>query len=240
MSVKKIAKIAVLMALTALTSSCLEKADNLSSDTKNASNSVWQWDDQQKSWLYNGSLYTAKFDNSTTPLWKKQENSIVLQIESVKSLTNFDSAPKALQMKIFQLSDPKAFLQAATSSSGLKHLLTTEQIDPAVVGMERLFVLPGISQTINLDRKEKARYIGVVLGYASLNQEKISRLVPIVVLDDEDSEGKSSKFPSLLASINSDSAQNTQKEKNSLRPAVLKMNLVLEANGINKLAVDVK
>jgi predicted component of type VI protein secretion system len=235
MGVKKIAKIVSLIALILLATSCLEKTNNLSTENMDVANKLWQWDDVKKSWLYNGSVFSTK----TSPVlpasaWKKQANAIFLRVESLKSLNAFDNAPKALQMKVFQLSDSKAFLQAAKSSSGLKHLLVTEQIDPAVLGMERLIVLPGVSQSVSLDRLEGARYLGIVLGYASLKQEKIFRLIPIVALDDGNN---TLLLPAALTS-NETKLQNAKAVALSSRPAVLKINLFLEANGINKLDVD--
>lgn len=242
MGLNKIVKIVSLIALTVLVSSCLEKANNLSTVNQDVPNKVWQWDDQQKNWLYNGSLFSAKVTEPSASVWKKQENAIILRVESAKSLNAFDNAPKALQMKVFQLSDPKAFLQAAKSASGLKHLLMTEQIDPAVLGMERLIVLPGVSQSVSFDRLEGVRYIGIVLGYASLKQEQIFRLIPIVALDDDNTAKAtevSALLPTALVSRETQPA-NVKSVKASSRAAVLKINLSLGANGINKLDVDAR
>jgi type VI secretion system VasD/TssJ family lipoprotein len=233
MDMKKIVKIVLLVALTVVASSCLEKANNLSTENQDTAN-ILHWDDQQKSWVYHGSAFLPKTNEFPASVWKRQENAITVRVESVRSLTAFDNAPKALQMKVFQLSDPKAFLQAAKSSSGLKHLLVTEHIDPAILGMERVIVLPGVSQTVSLDRQEGARYIGIVLGYANLKQEKIFRLIPIVTLDDDNHVGKTAEVPSLLPSA---LVSNETKPSRAIpsRPALLKINLFLEAYGINKL-----
>lgn len=243
MGLKKIVKIVLLVVLTVVATSCLEKANNLGTENKEVANKLWQWDDLQKSWLYNGSLLPPKVNESPSPVWKRQENAILLRVDSVKSLNAFDDAPKALQMKVFQLSDPKAFLQAAKSSSGLKHLLVTEQIDPAILGMERLIVLPGVGQSVSLARLEGARYIGIVLGYATLKQEKIFRLIPIVTLDDDNNMAKTSEISSLLPSslVSRESKQaNVKAATISGRPAILKINLFLEADGIDKLDVDAR
>lgn len=240
MGLKNSVKIVLLVALAVVASSCLEKTENLGTE-KEATNKLWQWDDTQKSWLYNGSLFTPKPNDFAASVWKKKENAISLRVESLKSLNAFDNAPKALQMKVFQLSDSKAFLQAAKSSSGLKHLLVTEQIDPAVVGMERRIILPGESQSLTLDRLEGARYIGIVLGYGSLKQDKIFRLIPIVTLEDSNPAEKPAEESSFLSSLVSSKAKQSEvKPLTTGHPAVLKINLLLEANGINKLEVDAR
>ena len=239
MGLKKSVKIVLLVVLAVFATGCLEKTETLNTDNKEAANKLWQWDDVQKSWLYNGSLFTPKPNSSAASVWKKKENAILFRVESPKSLTAFDNAPKALQMKIFQLSDSKAFLQAAKSNSGLKHLLITQHIDPAIIGVERLIVLPGVSQSMSLDRQEGARYIGIVLGYASLKQEKIFRLIPIVTIEDSYPAEKTSEDFSLLASL-SNSRPDVKPIPVSGHPVTLKINLQLEANGISKLEVDVR
>ncbi len=241
MGLKKIRKIVLLVALAVIASSCLEKTNNLNSESSDHANKLWQWDDVQKSWLYNGALFIPKPNDFAASVWKKKENAILLRVESLKSLNAFDNAPKALQMKVFQLTDSKAFLQAAKSASGLKHLLVTEQIDPAIVGMERLIVLPGVSQSVSLNRQEGARYIGIILGYATLKQEKIFRLIPIVTLDDSHPSEKPAEESSLLSSlVNQQTRPPEVKPLTTGHPATLKIDLLLEANGISKLEVDAK
>jgi predicted component of type VI protein secretion system len=240
MGLPKIIKVVLLVILTVLATSCLEKVDNLGS--LNRDSDKLHWDDKQKGWAYNGALLLPKPSDLPLSLLKQKENSILLRVESPKTLNSFDNAPKALQMKIFQLSDAKAFLHAAKSSTGLKHLLVTEQIDPAILGMERLFVLPGIGQSLSLTRLEGTRYIGIVLGYASLKQEKIFRLIPILALDDNN---EIAKAPEIASSLTSSFISSPNKPANkslniSGRPADLKINLFLEANGIDKLDVVAK
>jgi type VI secretion system VasD/TssJ family lipoprotein len=238
-TVVKIASIISLVVLTLSLGGCIEKTGNVTVENKGPVNSLWQWDDQQKNWLYNGGLFAPKAVDNDTVAWKAKEKAIFVNIESPKVLNAFDNAPKALSMKIFQLSDAKAFLHAAKSSSGLKHLLITEQIDPAILSMERLIILPGTSQVVSLDRQENTRYIGIILGYSSLKQDKIFRLIPIVAIDDNaQTLDVSSLLTASLASVEGKAA--TKVIKTSARPAVLKMNLSLGATGINKLDVEAK
>lgn len=240
MGMKNFVKIASLVILTLLATSCLEKA-NKGSGNKDAANKLWQWDDVQKSWLYDGSLFAPKVNDSPASMWKGKEKAILLQVDALKAMNMFDNAPKALQMKVFQLSDPKAFLQAAKSSSGLKHLLVTEQIDPAILGMERLIILPGTNQTVSLDREEGARYIGIVLGYANLNQEKIFRFIPLITLDDNsNTEEAPAEDSSLLSSLVGRKAKQSKVKMAAMlgHPATLKINLFLESSGIDKLDVS--
>ncbi|MEY4767448.1 MAG: type secretion system outer rane lipoprotein TssJ [Pseudomonadota bacterium] len=205
-----------------LLNGCAEKANTVTANNKNEYSTLWEWDDQKKIWLYNGSLFAPKASETTTE-WTPKEKAISLTVGSAKSLNAFDNAPKALQMKVFQLSDPTAFLRAAKSTSGLRHLLITEQIDPANLGSERLIILPGTTQNLQFDRLKGTRYIGIICGYSTLKAEQVFRLVPIIAMNDKNIE------------TSANNGVNTQG-----RPAIIKMELFLGAAGIDKLHVDVK
>lgn len=233
-------KIVLLFAFTALTTGCLEKSKNTAAESpakQQITDKRWQWDDQRKEWAYNGSLFKRKPEEPSPSVWKNQDNAIVLNVESPKTLTLFDNAPNAVQMKVFQLSDSKAFSQAAKSASGLKHLLVTEQIDPAILAMQRLMVLPGVAQTLTLDRKAGARYIGIVLGYASLEQARIFRLIPLVSVEN-DNAGDSKISAFLPTAVAADKTQINVAAKETVRAAILRLNLQLKADGIDRLDVD--
>jgi hypothetical protein len=80
-----------------------------------------------------------------------------------------------------------------------------------------------------------------VLGYASLKQEQIFRLIPIVTVDDNHPTEKTVQESPLLSSLVNNNKQPDVKPLTTLgHPAVLKINLLLEANGISKLDVDVR
>ena len=143
----------------------------------------WRWDDQEQNWVDKGNVFNAEAKKVSEMPWVHQQNAISLEIKSEKSLNAFDNSPNALLMKVFQLTDPRAFLIASESHSGLKRLLTAEQIDPACIRVERFIVLPGNKQTLLLDREEGVRYLGIILGYSNFQQSKISRLIPIVITE---------------------------------------------------------
>lgn len=224
------------------TTACVQKTNTLATDNKKAIANSWHWNDEQKQWFYNGSVFDVEKNNYPAS-WEFEKQAISLDIKSVQSLNAFDNAPNALLMKIFQLSDSKAFLKAAESSSGLRHLLTAEQIDPACVGVERFLVLPGNTQKLTLDRIEGARYIGVVLGYSNLEQAQIFRLIPIVTIQqNQSSVPEVVTEPSLFSSfLKTDSSKkNSQVISVDSRPALLNLKLSLGANGISSLYIDAK
>ena len=182
----------------------------------------WRWNDLQQNWVDKGKIFDGEAKKVSEMPWVHQQKAISLEIKSERSLNTFDNAPNALLMKVFQFTDPRAFLIASKSSSGLKRLLTAEQIDPACIGIERFIVLPGNKQTLIIDREEGARYLGVVLGYSNFKQSKISRLIPIVTL-----KKAIKKNPSSLVITEN-------------RPALLKLKLSLGVDGINQFDIDAK
>ncbi len=232
----------LLCAALLATTACVQQPGQLTdSSGKQVVADSWHWDDQQKQWFYNGSSFDVK-TSGYSALWKPEKQAISLDIKSGKSLNSFDNAPNGLLMRVFQLSDPTAFLKAAESSSGLRRLLTAEQIDPACVGTERLIVLPGNTQKLTLDRIEGARYIGVILGYSNLKQAKIFRLIPIVTIKNRPVKQAVKKEPSLFSSFwKTDSPKkSTQPVAIDSRPALLKLKLSLGADGISNLDIDAK
>lgn len=209
MRLTTVTKILLCISLIALTA-CVQKTDKFQLTAK-----TWHWDDQKKHWFNENSVFEMERHNFSKVSWKGQKQAISLHIESGKSLNSFDNAPNALLMKVFQLNNPRDFLKAAESSSGLRRLLTAEQIDSAYIAKERLLILPGKVQKLTLDRVDGARYVGIVLGYSNLEQAQIFRLIPIVTLN------KSAK-PIVIDN----------------RPALLHLKLSLGANGIRSLHID--
>lgn len=222
MKLTTIAKKLLLISVLVITA-CVQKIEKpVQLPQKTIVVNQWHWDDQQQNWVDKGNFFDAEAENISEIPWAYQQKAISLEIESEKPLNAFDNAPNALLMKVFQLTDPRAFLIASESSSGLKRLLTAEQIDPACIGIERFIVLPGNKQELIIDREEDARYLGIILGYSNFKQSEISRLIPIVTLK------KAIKNNPLSIVITEN------------RPALLKLKLSLGADGINQFDIDAK
>lgn len=185
-------------------------------------NKSWRWDETRRTWLFNGQPFVARTTEGA--VWEGKEQAIVVHIDAASSFRAFDNNAGILLMKVFQLSDSKAFSRSAKSTSGLRHLLTAEPIDPANFGGKRLVVVPGKLQRATLNRQDGARYVGIVLGYSNLKQEKIFRLVPIVTLDNDN------------AAPSSASGKLT---KDQVHPATLDIKITLGEDGISKFDVVV-
>lgn len=242
MRLAKISQILLCASALVLTG-CAQKANNnlSSSPQKQVIADSWQWDDQKKQWSYNGSEFEAEAQSGSA-LWAHEKQAISLHIESVKSLNAFDNAPNGLLMKVFQLSNPTAFLNAAKSSAGLKDLLTSKQVNSDYISTERLIILPGNAQELSLDRIEGARYIAIVLAYSNLEQAQVFRLIPIVTIKNKQPEKIVEKEPSLLSTLGltDKPKQITKPQEVDSRPALLQLKLSLGANGISDLNIKAK
>ncbi len=196
--------------------------------------SSWSWDDFQQHWVDKGTVFNAEDNIISEILWDYQKKAISLEIESVNNLSSFDKRNDSLLMKVFQFTDPRAFLIAIKSSSGIKRLLTVEQIDPACINSEDFIVLPGNKQQLTLDRVDGARYLGIVLGYSGFEQSQVSRLIPIITLKKDNKFTKKNVYSLKIDNENKPIVMIND------RPALLKLKLSLGVNGINSLNIDAK
>lgn len=184
----------------------------------------WHWDDNFRHWIKKGKVFDAKVKKHSKIDWRPQESGIRIALDSVKYPNILGSQQSGLLMKIFQFTDPTAFVIATQSTSGLKRLLTAPQIDPACINDKHFFIESGERKNITLKRVGGARYIGIVVGYANLEGVRISRLIPIVTVVKPTKVNVNKKTPTLLTTIR--------------RPATLALKLSLGANDIRRLKVD--
>jgi type VI secretion system VasD/TssJ family lipoprotein len=109
------------------------------------------------------------------PSWGFAPGGIKISYTADKKLNAIGDKPHALLMAVYQLTDPNAFNKLARYREGLRKLLEGQDVDPTVTAVRKVFVGPGESYTINLDRMEKTKWIGVVAGYYSLDPGKVSK-----------------------------------------------------------------
>ncbi len=225
MSLKTIAKSIGLLVMVLAIAGCAGKTTKPKKVSKMDDREVgkqWQWDDQRKTWLSEGNAFEPIPTEPT--VWESKDQAITLHIDAAKSFHTFDKSIDGLVLKVFQLSDSKAFLRSGKSTSGLRHLLTIEPIDPANLETKTLLIVPGKAQRATLNRQQGARYVGIVLGYANLKQDKIFRLIPIVAMDNDEKVEKST----------------AKATKDLVHPALLDIKLSLGEEGIRKLEVNVE
>ena len=143
----------------------------------------WRWDDSGRRWMWAHAPSTAE-PTVTDDGWIFGSKEVNFQLEAMQRLNSFNGESHTVVVKVFQLSDPGAFNKLLKTSSGIRYLLTTEELDPSILFVDRLVIEPNASRYLSFDRQEGARYVAIVAGFVGLNARNSSRLIPIVGMDD--------------------------------------------------------
>jgi type VI secretion system VasD/TssJ family lipoprotein len=80
-------------------------------------------------------------------------------------LNFFQGEPHALNMCVYQLSDPNAFNMLSKNEEGITKLLGCSDFDPSVASVKTIVVQPAVDEIHVHDRAMGAKYIGVVAGF---------------------------------------------------------------------------
>ncbi|MCK5100525.1 MAG: type VI secretion system lipoprotein TssJ [Desulfobacteraceae bacterium] len=102
------------------------------------------------------------------PKWEYKPQSIQISINADNMLNEFQGTSHALQLVVYQFDNINKFVELSDYRDGLKKLLKAQNFDPSVQAIKKIFVDPGETNKLVLDRAEKAQYIGIVAGYFDL------------------------------------------------------------------------
>jgi predicted component of type VI protein secretion system len=119
------------------------------------------------------------------------EKFISVQLKADSQLNLYGGSSHALHLCIYQLSDPNAFNQLSENEMGIGKLLACDRVDagpplPGVAIAKKLIMQPGEVQTLELDRAEGAKYVGIVAGYYQLLKRQVTRLYTIPTTEERD------------------------------------------------------
>ena len=109
-------------------------------------------------------------------LWPRAEKAIQLRISSTRDLNMYDSRAHSIQVCVYQLDNPDAFVEAIKTPQGIAELLKAAPFDKSVKGVMRFFVQPLEESFLELDRAENATFVGIVCGYFDSTPEQSARL----------------------------------------------------------------
>lgn len=113
--------------------------------------------------------------------WTYAKDGITLHVESTKDLNQWDGQPHALLMVVTEFEDPSSFEPYTKSPNKLATLLLSEETPDGLLNTQRYYIEPDASRTINLARVDKAKYIGIALGYQHLDPRRSVRIYQIGV-----------------------------------------------------------
>jgi type VI secretion system VasD/TssJ family lipoprotein len=107
---------------------------------------------------------------------------ISLQYKADNTLNFYEERSHTLLLVIYQLNAVNAFNDLAKGIEGLAKLLQAERFDASVMDVSRIFVEPGETKQMDLDRAENARWVAVVAGYYDLVPGQVTRVYEIPVI----------------------------------------------------------
>jgi type VI secretion system VasD/TssJ family lipoprotein len=106
----------------------------------------------------------------------RADKAIRLRFNADRDLNVYDSRAHSLQICVYQLDKPDAFKDLAKTQEGVTALLTAAPFDKSVRNVVRLFVQPLEDAVFELDREEKAAFVGIVCGYFDSTPENSAKL----------------------------------------------------------------
>ncbi len=125
---------------------------------------------------------------------------ITLNVVADPQLNLYDGLAHVTHVCVYQLIDSNVFQQLTGDEKGLIQLMDCERVDPSVAASRRLVLQPGERQTIELDRAEGARYVGISAGYYPLQKRSGIRLYRLPVAEGRDAKVRSFKIDLRLGS----------------------------------------
>jgi len=104
--------------------------------------------------------------------WSYGKKSVTITYQADKDLNQVDGRQHTLLLVTYQLNDVNSFNRFAGYKEGVEKLLSAEAFDATVMSVDKTFVEPGASGTLEYDRAENAKYVGMVAGYYNLSPQK--------------------------------------------------------------------
>ena len=128
-------------------------------------------------------VYSCASKPLPPPDYTYGKGQIQLDLKADAQLNLYEGSPHTLLLCIYQLKDPNAFNQLTGDEDGLYKLLECSNFDPSVTNTKRLIVRPGQTTTVQLDRAEGTKYVGMAAGYSVVRKKNMIRLfeIPVVV-----------------------------------------------------------
>jgi type VI secretion system VasD/TssJ family lipoprotein len=108
------------------------------------------------------------------PEWVFKQKGIFLSYKADDMLNEFNGGGHALQLVVYQFDNINKFAELSEYKDGIIKMLKGGNVDPSVQAVKKIFVDPGSSDTLVLNRAEKSRWVGVVAGYYNLAPGRVT------------------------------------------------------------------
>jgi type VI secretion system VasD/TssJ family lipoprotein len=110
------------------------------------------------------------------PDWTFEKSAVRIHVRADNNLNIFNNRAHTLFVCFYQLRDVNAFDRLSADVAGIRQLLECRLLDDSMAMAYSKVIHPGENISLNLDRAERARHIGIVAGYsADLSGERVTR-----------------------------------------------------------------
>ncbi|MBA6339748.1 type VI secretion lipoprotein TssJ [Colwellia sp. MB02u-10] len=161
--------------VTAEWNATIEEQPPISVDNAQLSNNDWIWQDKSNRWIYRES---DEVENEYAT-WDFDPEAIVFRFSAPQQLNMHMGKPHSLFLKVYQLSNLKAFKGIAETPAGIRDLLSLEEIDTSIISTHELTISPNSADTLVIDRFKETRFIAIVTGYYQMKPEGSVRIFEI-------------------------------------------------------------
>jgi type VI secretion system VasD/TssJ family lipoprotein len=144
-----------------------------------------EWVDGLQSWQPSLAAEGEPLPVAPPEAWIFEKRSMVVRLKSLADLNVYQEKSHALLVNIFQMADPAIFNKLRAAPDGLQALLAGKNLDPSLLSLKQVFLQPGKSEVVVLDREQTTQFIGIVAGYYDLNSKLVSRVIPIPAIVDK-------------------------------------------------------
>lgn len=114
---------------------------------------------------------------------KFAKNAIVIDYNATKNLNMQDGQSHTTVLIVYQLNNINAFNNLIQSKNGVLKLLSAKKFAPSVMSIDKIFVAPGKSNKVFLNRAEKTVWVAVVAGYYNFIPSQVTLAYKIMSYD---------------------------------------------------------
>ena len=118
-------------------------------------------------------------------VWNAEPGGLQVVITSSGDLNLRDNIPLGLTLCLLQMEDKNNFDSLSQTAEGLETLQECSPAKAGAVTAREIAMQPGQSRVLVLDRAEKAKFLGVVAGYAHLEPAQSVAVFPFLMYQEE-------------------------------------------------------
>lgn len=111
--------------------------------------------------------------------WDFEKDAISIEIDADERLNEFENEAHTLLLGVYQMADPAIFYKMTTDSETMAASLERGTAGDGFVDLVRFVVTPGGRAVVNLDRAQKAKFVGLIAGYYLIDAPRAARLFEI-------------------------------------------------------------